>query len=82
MSIRYRLADWISGGELRWAQGQRLAALKSMMRMERERERELQREVAAWNRKCAALREIAAMETPRCAHIGKRMAARAREGLK
>lgn len=29
----------------------------------------------------ATLRAIAAMETPSCAHIGKRMAAKAREGL-
>lgn len=29
----------------------------------------------------ATLREVAGLETPSCAHIGKRMAAKAREGL-
>lgn len=29
-----------------------------------------------------ALREIASMETPSCAHIGKRMASKAREALR
>ena len=66
MTWRMKLADWISGGELS----------RAVMEVV-----DLQKEVddCFWYEE--ALIHIVHMETPRCANIGKRMAAVAREAL-
>lgn len=77
MSWRMKLADWISGGEL--------SRVKDIVSVYKESAD------SRWDRLCVmaedrwslqdALRGIAAMETPRCANIGKRMAKVAREAV-
>ena len=62
MSIREKLADWLTGGD--YGRVQRL----------------LERRSDQYEKQWEALDDIAAMETPSCAPIGKRMAKRAREG--
>lgn len=65
MTWRMKLADWISGGEL--SRTVELEIFEARCTIERHRMESSARG--------AALREIAHMETPRCANIGKRMAA-------
>ena len=60
MNWRERLADWISGGAVTRDRRGYVDALKTINRMARDREAELRREVAAWNRREYALRAIAA----------------------
>lgn len=81
MKIRYRLADWISGGALSRAKEGRIEALKSMNRMERAREAELKREVQSWSVVMNALRRIEKEERPTSNATVRRMARIAREAL-
>lgn len=77
MNWRHKLADWISGGEL--TDAYQLA--RSQQEHLRAVERVLIKEVGEGLDLGVALRRIADMETPKCASIGRRMAAVAREAL-
>lgn len=75
MSIRYKLANWISGGELD-RKDDEINDLQDYLATSFKHffSADLRAQTAT-----DALRRIEAMETPRCAHIGKRMAKVARE---
>lgn len=71
MTLRERIADWVSGGAVTmWYNNWAHEVDDKLYWIELASERR------------DALNEIAAMETPNCAPIGKRMAKRAREALK
>jgi hypothetical protein len=70
MTFRERLADWISGGAV--------TMFHNNWRFEAD-DKLYWIELSAKRRE--ALRQIAAMETPNCASIGKRMAKIAREAM-
>lgn len=70
MTIREKLADWISGGALsKWESGYKMLSSDCANHMDR------------WLKKNHALKEIAAQETPSANETVKRMAKIAREAL-
>jgi len=81
MTIRNRTADWISGGALTEARNDAAHAIFERQELAREcRILRIQSDQAAI--RGAALRRIAAMETPGANATVKRMAQAAREALK
>ena len=70
MTFREKLADLLTGGSYRLLMTAAGNATANLMTRN-----------AQLGEAKAALGDIAAMETPNCAHIGKRMARRAREAL-
>lgn len=77
MNWRHKLADWISGGELTDAY--------KLARSQQEHLSAMERNLFTCRDSLfkygLSLQKIADMETPKCASIGRRMAAVAREAL-
>lgn len=81
MTLRERIADWISGGAVSRAERERIDALVTISRVARFCEAQGHADRAAWNRLRHAIRSIAACETPGANATVRRMARIAREAL-